>query len=59
MTITRRLQRLFGGHTTGELYECRNCGKGYELNRQACVHCGSFRIERSSYDDLVSVDQSA
>ena len=54
MAFTRRVLKLFDDGDTEEHYECASCGREFELNRQVCPHCGSYRIERSSYDDLVS-----
>ncbi|WIV67632.1 hypothetical protein [Natrialbaceae archaeon AArc-T1-2] len=56
MTLSRRVRRLFESRSVEGCYECRNCGREFELNRQACTRCGSFRIERSSYDDLIGSD---
>ena len=54
MTLTRRVRELIRERGQGGVYECGNCGESFELNRQQCPCCGSYRIERSRYDDLVS-----
>ncbi len=48
------MKNLIRERGRGGLYECGHCGESFELNRQQCPHCGSYRIERSRYDDLVS-----
>ena len=54
MTFTRRVRRLFDDGETEGSYECGSCGSEFDLDRQVCPRCGSYRIERSSYEDLVS-----
>ncbi len=47
----RRL--LLGDRPAGD-YECRACGERFELDRQVCPTCGSFRIARVEYEDLLA-----
>ncbi len=54
MTFTRHVRRLFAAGESGSTYECGNCGREFDLDRQVCPRCGSYRIQRSSYEDLVS-----
>ncbi|MCU4740176.1 hypothetical protein OB955_02945 [Halobacteria archaeon AArc-m2/3/4] len=56
MTLTHRVQRLFGTEGQDGLYECGSCGRNFEYNRQLCPDCGCYRIERTTYDDLVAVE---
>lgn len=53
MSLSNRLQRFLedGG---GQPYECGNCGRQFELNRQACPGCGSYLVARRQYDDLLA-----
>ncbi|WP_263018848.1 FmdB family zinc ribbon protein [Natronobiforma cellulositropha] len=53
MTLSARVQRLFGDRSGEELYECRACGQRFERDRQQCTTCGSYLIERTTYDDLL------
>ena len=48
--MIRRL--LLGDPPTGD-YECLACGERFELDRQVCPACGSFRIARTEYGDLL------
>lgn len=54
MTFTRHVRRLFDDDESESNYECGNCGREFALDRQVCPTCGSYRIERSCYEDLVS-----
>ncbi|KDE58490.1 hypothetical protein EL22_04540 [Halostagnicola sp. A56] len=35
------------------VYHCGNCDRRFRLNRQYCPDCGSYRIERIRYDELI------
>ncbi len=37
-------------------YRCASCHRRFELNRQYCTGCGSYRIERACYEDLLETD---
>ncbi|WP_299266670.1 hypothetical protein [Halorientalis sp.] len=41
--ILERLRRFT--ERSGE-YECQHCGAQYEAQRQVCLDCGGFSIER-------------
>ncbi|WP_254767673.1 hypothetical protein [Salinilacihabitans rarus] len=56
MSITRRVKRFIGGGNPDGPYECANCGRRFELNRQSCTGCQSYRIERVTYDDLLGLE---
>ena len=56
MTLTYRVQRLLGGGEGDKLYQCGKCGERFEYDRQVCSDCGSYLIQRTTYDDLVGVE---